>query len=708
MKCAAHGVLTDLDVTEMLLPQQQSLLTELIQNTVVRVCVEHVPFEGRLELDGLVCINSDLGGARQIVVKIHTVVGRKDAFAERMAAQKTSWQATPSAVNKNGLSQNTPDAMPLDARLMSQEDALSAEAVEDTDYKSGESVDEHLPPWSRHAPQILKLLTKSDAASDKTVHPPPTDLSVASSAKAEKSPDAPIKREPVAVNEVAQNATKAEAHVDHHTAKWRCKMCQLLCANFGELESHMRNVHVRFVCRLCLNSFTLSCNLRRHMKLHAGVRPHTCLFCSASFSRSTDLKIHMKKHPLAASVDCNHESPGSPQQEPLSLKKPAILHECDLCSKGFAAAAHLADHRLTHDSPTAGENERNVPDSEQVNGKAGSSREDHVTNGGALKNECSSRNVAAGIDLAETVREFAPLFHLGEAGVYTPGSDKASVFLATIAQHTSAAKSATQGRNKRKGLPMKRIDVGNDDYEMTADDGETVVKKALLEDDTSLVKNENMSDVSADVDVTPAMTSQMNKEQAEVGLAEKSELSEGPSISPQVTEVSAGEKSEAFASPAVVLQASDEQVDVVSGDLDSKVFNCQYAGGCSAICHGFVAYERHYMSAHGGRYPCSLCPQSFTSRNNRRRHTDGHVGAAGHGRHQCLTCGKRFARADIIKEHRLTHTRSYQLGTCGKCGESCGTKKSSLLLHLKRCLTATDVDADIIDDAKVTEPGSSE
>jgi len=692
----------------MLLPQQQSLLTELIQNTVVRVCVEHVPFEGRLELDGLVCINSDVGGARQIVVKIHTVVGRKDVFAERMVAQKIAWQANPSAVSKNGLSQNTADTMPLDARLLAQEDASSAEAVEDADYRSGESMDEHLPPWSRNAPQILKLLTKSDTASDKTIQPPPSDLSVASSAPVEKTSDAPVKKEPAVVNEEAKNAMEVEARVDHHSAKWRCKMCQLLCANFSELESHMRNVHVRFVCRLCLNSFTLSCNLRRHMKLHAGVRPHSCPFCSASFSRSTDLKIHMKKHPAAASVDCDRESPGSPQQEPLSLKKPAILHECDLCGKGFAAAAHLSEHRLTHSQPATGENVRNVPDNEHVNGKATSSRENHITDGGGrLNNQDSVHSVATGcIDFADTVREFAPLFHLGEAGIYTPESDKASVFLATIAQHTNAAKAGTQGRSKRKGLPMKRIDVGNDDYEMATDDGESVVKKASLVHDTLLVKNEMLSDVvSADADVIPATSSQMSQEEAGVGSTETSEAFVSPTVSPQV---SGGEKSEVFASPAVASQVGDEQVDAATGDFESKVFICQYAGGCSVTCHGFTAYERHYTSAHGGRYPCSLCPQSFTSRNNRRRHTDGHVGAAGHGRHQCVTCGKRFARADIIKEHRLTHTRSYQLGTCSKCGESCGTKKSSLLLHLKRCLTVTDVDADIIDDAKVTEPGSSE
>jgi len=641
----------------MLLPQQQSLLTELIQNTVVRVCVEHVPFEGRLELDGLVCINSDVGGARQIVVKIHTVVGRKDVVTERTAAQKTTWPAAPCVTNKNGLSHTTDDNEPIDARTRSSEEALSAgsEVLQDGDYRPSEVVDERLPPWSHHAPQILKLLTKTDVAAEKPSQTPSNKIGPTTGA--ERTPDVAVKRES-AVNEEVNSATEVEMTGGYHSAKWRCKMCQLLCPNFSELEAHMRSVHVRFVCRLCLNSFTLSCNLRRHMKLHAGVRPHSCPFCSASFSRSTDLKIHMKKHPVA-NTDHETDSPKS-TQEPLSLVKQTILHECDVCGKGFAAAAHLAEHRHTHssyvESQPVVENKQQISDGVQVTAEASILCQNHVDNASAPDQQDSIRDIASGaMDLAETVREFAPLFQLGDAGVDVANTDETSVLLATIREQTNANKAAAPSRNKRKGLPVKHVNVGADDCEIEVDGGESSVRDAVV------AKHETKLEANRDTDVAPSASSQIAEEQAEN----------------------------------------------TSSDLESKIFNCQYAGGCSVTCHGFTAYDWHYMTAHGGRYPCSLCSQSFTSRNNRRRHTDGHAGAAGHGRHQCVTCGKRFARADIIKEHRLTHTRSYQLGTCSKCSESCGTKKSSLLLHLKRCLTVTDIDADI-DHAKVIKQESTE
>jgi len=648
-------------ISEMLLPHQQSLLTELIQNTVVRVCVEHVPFDGRLELDGLVCINSDVGGSRQIVVKIHTVVGRKDVFAERMVVPKTTWPLIPFAVGRNGLSQSTDDAVVQDARSVPCEDVSSAasETLEDGGRRSGEVVaDECLPPWSRHAPQILKLLTKSDAVPDTTSQPPPSEAGPICLTVAEKTSDAVVKRE-LAPNEDASAMEVDAASGDRLSAKWRCKMCQLLCEDFADLEAHMRNVHVRFVCRLCLNSFTLSCNLRRHMKLHAGVRPHSCPCCSASFSRSTDLKIHMKKHPAAqastaqASSDC--DSPMLVQVEPLSLKKATILHECESCGKGFAAAAHLEEHRRTHnnnaESHPVTENSTQNSVAEPVSGKTDSSCKSHAINGTASQNKDSVGNIATGpVDFAETVREFAPLFHLGDAGMDTVESDKETLFLASITQHKNSTNAAPHARSKRKGMPVKRVNVGMDDYEMVADNEEVIVKDSLM------ATSENLT--SASTDPEP--------------------------------------------SPAVPLPVSEAHADVSSGDLDLKLFNCRYAG-CLTTCYGFEAYEQHYTAVHGGRYPCSLCSQSFTSRNNRRRHMDIHDGAAGHRRHQCVTCGRWFARADIIKEHRLTHTRSYQLGTCSKCGEVCGTKKSSLLLHLKRCFTAADIDGDI-DDVKVTEP----
>jgi len=67
----------------MWLPSQQSTLTELVQTALIKLCSENIPFEGHLELDGLVCIsNGDV--SRQIVVKIHKVRKRVIHWSARI------------------------------------------------------------------------------------------------------------------------------------------------------------------------------------------------------------------------------------------------------------------------------------------------------------------------------------------------------------------------------------------------------------------------------------------------------------------------------------------------------------------------------------------------------------------------------------------------------------------------------------------------
>jgi len=124
-------------------------------------------------------------------------------------------------------------------------------------------------------------------------------------------------------------------------------------------------------------------------------------------------------------------------------------------------------------------------------------------------------------------------------------------------------------------------------------------------------------------------------------------------------------------------------------EFEGKVFTCRN-GGCGTSWFGFQAYERHFSSAHY-RFPCPSCDQSFTSRNNRRRHAVSHTDAK---RYPCDTCQKLFARPDIVKEHRLTHTQSYQAGKCKNCAFECD-KKVALLSHLKKCFKLEDIDGDI-------------
>ncbi|KAJ2245503.1 hypothetical protein GGH98_004548 [Coemansia sp. RSA 454] len=58
-----------------------------------------------------------------------------------------------------------------------------------------------------------------------------------------------------------------------------------------------------FKCETCDQSFSRNHDLKRHVKIHSGVKPHKCNKCGKSFGRSDALKRHsMVKRCRSASV----------------------------------------------------------------------------------------------------------------------------------------------------------------------------------------------------------------------------------------------------------------------------------------------------------------------------------------------------------------------------------------------------------------------
>lgn len=51
-----------------------------------------------------------------------------------------------------------------------------------------------------------------------------------------------------------------------------------------------------FKCDVCSREFTLSANLKRHMLIHASVRPFQCHVCFKTFVQKQTLKTHMIVH----------------------------------------------------------------------------------------------------------------------------------------------------------------------------------------------------------------------------------------------------------------------------------------------------------------------------------------------------------------------------------------------------------------------------
>ncbi|XP_069474625.1 myoneurin isoform X2 [Ambystoma mexicanum] len=78
------------------------------------------------------------------------------------------------------------------------------------------------------------------------------------------------------------------------------------------------------VCNTCGKVFSEASSLRRHMRIHKGVKPYECHLCGKAFTQCNQLKTHVRTH---------------------TGEKP---YQCDLCDKGFAQKCQLVFHSRMH------------------------------------------------------------------------------------------------------------------------------------------------------------------------------------------------------------------------------------------------------------------------------------------------------------------------------------------------------------------------
>ncbi|XP_042241123.1 zinc finger protein 729-like [Homarus americanus] len=104
-------------------------------------------------------------------------------------------------------------------------------------------------------------------------------------------------------------------------------------------------------CEVCDETFTTKSALKSHMKVHAEVKGHKCQICHAAFSDKLQLRIHTKKHKdkFYECTDCGDKFITAPR-----LKRHQMIHtgerpyQCEECGVAFREETTLRAHMGTH------------------------------------------------------------------------------------------------------------------------------------------------------------------------------------------------------------------------------------------------------------------------------------------------------------------------------------------------------------------------
>ncbi|XP_056155563.1 myoneurin-like isoform X2 [Lampris incognitus] len=120
-----------------------------------------------------------------------------------------------------------------------------------------------------------------------------------------------------------------------------------------EEKKPLERVKKTTVCSECNKVFTEASSLRRHMKIHRGLKPFKCIFCSKTFRQGTQLKTHLRIHTGEKPFSCTHCEKCFAQKCQLVAhcrmyhgeEKP---YTCERCGLKFATSSNYKIHIRLH------------------------------------------------------------------------------------------------------------------------------------------------------------------------------------------------------------------------------------------------------------------------------------------------------------------------------------------------------------------------
>ena len=303
-------------------------VSRLLKQAIVTLCREKVTFRNRLEIDGIVCLAVD--GADQHVVKIHELFNNK---------------TSPAVVLKEEPRLPTPDLTRVVSPVLSNGNISDVSKHPDTNS----SIDLSEPSMSPRGKSSSQLFENLPFRCSPSIKQELTDEHVVT----EASPSSQVATASPYVTFDKQRFPGIEKLTLSNAKDIPCKRCGKTMENVQQYENHNMVSHGHFTCMICLSTFTSRNNMKRHIRLHTGVKPYVCHKCPESFSRNDDFKRHLLRHTFQKPFRCatcqsGFSDRGSVRAHMMKEHTCGVFHGCPQCGECFTDGKQLMEHKKTH------------------------------------------------------------------------------------------------------------------------------------------------------------------------------------------------------------------------------------------------------------------------------------------------------------------------------------------------------------------------